>query len=257
MIKVKKHTYCIRHFNVSYDDISLVSKDEQSNTIVYYGNSDKCYNKRDCCKKLLSKEEVNRMNGFVYERDRLTYCLSHGLLRNALSNRFGLSAESLDIRFFDGVKPYVKNVDVDFNLSHSKNNFSYAHTNNSHIKVGVDIEKREDIMDIVTVVENSFHPNEVEYMNVGDLTEKQRQVRFYEIWTRKEAFLKMLGTGILEDLPALDMTCESKFIEINLAENLSVLKGDIYIFTLAIKDFVLSVSSNFPHKPCFREIGQM
>ena len=65
--------------------------------------------------------------------------------------------------------------------------------------IGIDIEK-ENKLDYQEMIE-IFHPEEQKYiMEPGNIQEK-----FYEVWVKKEAFLKAIGIGIIEGLK--DFNC--------------------------------------------------
>lgn len=84
----------------------------------------------------------------------------------------------------------------EFNISHSGDWVLIAY---SKFPVGIDIEQNSGYKnDIIEY----FHPDEKTY--IYDALDKGRA--FFEVWTRKEAFLKATGTGI---------TAESLFQKIN------------------------------------------
>lgn len=97
------------------------------------------------------------------------------------------------------IKPFHKpllrsNVNCHFNFSHTRNMILCAVATEGPI--GVDVEntdskiKIED-MDIV------FHP--IEWNYIQQASYNLRPLRFYKIWTQKEAYLKFLGTGFSKD----------------------------------------------------------
>jgi phosphopantetheinyl transferase len=99
-----------------------------------------------------------------------------------------------------------------------------------------------------------MHSAEKLYILDNDLSEEERLVRFYEIWTRKEAFLKMLGIGIIINLSALNMAPGENSVWVNVPENVQSNSQEIYIYTISANTFVLSVCANFPYLACFEEI---
>jgi 4'-phosphopantetheinyl transferase len=87
-------------------------------------------------------------------------------------------------------KPYYRGRKK-FNISHSGD---YVIVAFSDQEIGTDIERIMDF-DIMSAV-SYLHPDEVEYIK-RSLDPKDA---FFEIWTRKEAYLKAIGKGIIEGL---------------------------------------------------------
>jgi len=52
------------------------------------------------------------------------------------------------------------------------------------------------------LMETIFHPDEIRYVEQGDAT--TRPQRFFEIWTKKEAYTKCMGTGLITELTKLN-----------------------------------------------------
>ena len=96
-------------------------------------------------------------------------------------------------------KPIIKrpvNLNFDISISHSGNYLVVGICDSG--KIGVDIEPLIDID--FRVFRNCLSVSEEMYINSGtEIT--QRLENFYEIWTRKEAYLKALGIGIQKPLP--------------------------------------------------------
>jgi len=87
-------------------------------------------------------------------------------------------------------KPYVKGMQC-FNISHSGNIVIVAF---SLFDIGIDIELKREI-DFNSVVDY-IHPLEkAEFLYSNNYTDS-----FFKIWTRKEAFLKAKGNGIVDGL---------------------------------------------------------
>ncbi len=85
-------------------------------------------------------------------------------------------------------KPYIENGTY-FNISHSGKIVIVAFSNKSEI--GVDIEEIKAI-DIIGI-SNNFHIDEIQHLKKNNYNTDL----FYSIWTKKEAFLKAKGDGIL------------------------------------------------------------
>ena len=99
-----------------------------------------------------------------------------------------------DIYFEHGAygKPYISNIDnFHFSLSNSADLIVFVHDIN---EIGIDAEKIT-VHDI-EVAKNFFTKEEYEYI----LSSPQENNAFYEVWTKKEAYLKMLGIGLSKPL---------------------------------------------------------
>ncbi len=83
-----------------------------------------------------------------------------------------------------------------FNISHSGHMVLLAFAEHT---IGVDVE-REGNVDSNAIV-HFFHPEEIEYYRAAEDQEKA----FFNIWVRKEAFLKAVGTGTVEGLDTVSV----------------------------------------------------
>ena len=79
-----------------------------------------------------------------------------------------------------------------FNLSHSHELAVYACTRGSEI--GVDVECIRPMPNAAALMERFFSPEEVQQWRQAP-TERQLQA-FFQGWTRKEAWLKAVGSGL-------------------------------------------------------------
>lgn len=109
------------------------------------------------------------------------------LLKNLLS-KSNISYNSLDYYINENGKPYLKNYNIFFNISHS---FDYVITTISDKEIGIDIEKiRKTPLNII----NQFATEkEKEYILSSN---NNIEERIFKIYTLKEAYFKMLGTNL-------------------------------------------------------------
>ena len=87
-------------------------------------------------------------------------------------------------------KPYFKDLDIRFNISHSGSRMIIAVSDK---EIGADIQIKKPIHD--GLVKRFFTPEEQEYVLSADSV-ALRLDRFYEIWTKKEAYGKWKGCGM-------------------------------------------------------------
>lgn len=117
-------------------------------------------------------------------------------LRSLLARSMSCPPESLRFAQSASGKPYLVGRDAPaFNLSHSRG-FSLIALSTAG-EIGCDIEDRftdEDASDLWPLI---LHPQELEAMD--GLATQDRLEAFRRYWVRKEAVLKAVGSGFLED----------------------------------------------------------
>ena len=69
--------------------------------------------------------------------------------------------------------------------------------------LGIDVETVTPATDTGAIAGQVMHPNELAVFE--RLAEDQRMSAFFRLWTRKEAALKALGTGLSRDPRSLDV----------------------------------------------------
>ena len=139
----------------------------------------------------------------IYGKINETYSdesvVGRALLLAALSDE-GISVTADDVVKDSLGKPYLPDrVGVEFNITH-KNGFVACVLSMGEGRVGIDAEPSEDALKESHVERFSkkyFSENEIEAL-------KLKRRSFSEIWTRKEAYLKMLGCGIGKEISKFD-----------------------------------------------------
>lgn len=145
---------------------------------------------------LLNNIEQTKALGFVQEKHRHYYVISHGKLRAILSAYIHITPKK--IQFATGAfgKPFIvadgKPHNLKFNLSHSDNKMVVAIGH--HDNIGVDIEMWNGNLDCNAIVKGCFAEAEATYWK--GLPDNSKPVAFYQFWTRKESFAKAVGAGI-------------------------------------------------------------
>lgn len=157
------------------------------------------------------------------------------LAKRILSNETLISKENIIIGKTKLGKPIIKtpnNLNFDISISHSGSYLTIGICNDG--KIGVDVELLKDIN--YRVFRNCLSVSEEKYVNSGkEIT--QRLENFYEIWTRKEAYSKTLGTGLQRPLSITQFY-------LGKIKPRTVIKNDnqrYYFRTLKKDKFILSV----------------
>lgn len=111
--------------------------------------------------------------------------------RMGISLLTGIPASRLDFQADSRQKPVcISAPDADFNFSHTRN--AVLCCVSSKGPAGADIERLRTAP--LKVMRRFFHAQEIEYVTQGQ--EQEQSLRFFEIWTKKEAYSKQLGLGL-------------------------------------------------------------
>lgn len=145
----------------------------------------------------LSARERERAARFVFERDRRRYLGAHCGLRQLLSGRTGITPSALDFREGPHGKPsVVPDSEVDracaFNLSHSEDVALVAMADAGEI--GVDVEMLRPLPDAMALARQNFSASECD--ELAATPPETQSLAFLRGWTRKEACLKAIGSGL-------------------------------------------------------------
>ncbi len=140
----------------------------------------------------LSASEAQRAARFVFARDGQRYRAAHGMLRQLLWRHCGLAA---GVEFHLGAqgKPSLgPSAAWQFNLSHSGAHGLIAISEG--VAVGVDVEVVRPIDDLWLLAEQNFSHAELDALRQTPRGDQAHA--FLTAWTRKEACLKAVGSGL-------------------------------------------------------------
>ena len=141
------------------------------------------------------------------EHARIVSENGHDYVRMLMSSVTGKDYSEVPFSHHPGGKPYFRECPCHFSLSHSGTLLAVAI---SASDVGIDIEKIGHFSE--KVAERIFTGNEKQYYDAGENPE-ERSRRGYQIWTAKEAYLKLHGVGIAGGLD-FDTTDSSGLLKI-------------------------------------------
>jgi 4'-phosphopantetheinyl transferase len=144
----------------------------------------------------LSSGERSAADRFVFEADRVRSIVAHAAWRVLLARALDRLPGELRFDRTPLGKPYVADADIQFNLSHSGDYSLVGICRDGEI--GVDTELMRTLGDYRDVAKRFFAPQETAW--IGAAPPEQQLVRFYRLWTVKEAFLKACGSGLSKPL---------------------------------------------------------
>jgi 4'-phosphopantetheinyl transferase len=145
--------------------------------------------------RLMSPDERVRRDRFVFAADRELFLQARGMVRTILSRYTGVRPEDCAFEAAPGGRPLLAGAAararIDFNLSHTRGLIAIAVTRD--VRVGVDVEGTARPWS-EALPPRFFAPAEAAALD--ELPPSEQQVRFYEYWTVKEAYLKAKGLGL-------------------------------------------------------------
>lgn len=147
----------------------------------------------------MSEKKKRRVDRFRFQDDKKRTVVGEMLARQSISEWCGVPKESIVFEIAEHGKPYAKGLNVEFNISHSADMVVCVVDDNP---VGVDIEKIRSV-DLNTA-KRIFSKNEIRYIFecIPDIEDYNHYLnyavlqRFFELWTKKEAYGKLVGIGI-------------------------------------------------------------
>ena len=152
------------------------------------------------CRGLLSCDELERAAKFFKPNDAKSFILCRGLLRRILGESLDVDPSTLVFEFNGHGKPFLENTNLEFNVSHSRDRLLIAVTFGR--AVGVDIEFRRNNVNMDAIAERWFAPEECALSQGAparsNIEGENSTGPFFDIWAKKEAYVKALGQGIFK-----------------------------------------------------------
>lgn len=132
-------------------------------------------------------------------KDRIRTVAADCLARQMLSEALGCAPEAVCFAYAENGKPFVPDSSYEFSVSHSNDMVVVAvHTG----AVGIDIEHVREVSPRLAkkyfCEDENFYvfghkPRDVDFES---MTAADIRMRFFEVWTAKEAYLKSIGEGL-------------------------------------------------------------
>lgn len=148
---------------------------------------------------LMREEKKNRVdkNRFLIKKKQTV--AGEMLARKAISQWCNVPPESIVFFTKEHNKPYAKDLNVEFNISHSGDMVVCAVSNTP---IGIDIEKIRPID--LKIAKRFCNEEELKYLfgfaprdeDFSYTENKEILTRFFSLWTAKEAYGKCVGDGL-------------------------------------------------------------
>jgi len=156
--------------------------------------------------RILSPDEHHRAERFHFAKDRAHFIISHAALRKIIGSYLDVRPEDVRFSFGPQGKPSLTEdcygSGLRFNMAHSHGLALYAVTRGR--EVGIDLEHVRKDFDTREIADRFFSRREVAMLSA--LPEAARSEGFFNCWTRKEAYIKAVGRGLLLPLDSFDVS---------------------------------------------------
>jgi 4'-phosphopantetheinyl transferase len=131
---------------------------------------------------------------FHFERDRSRFIAGRGLLREVLSSYLKIEPARLQFAYGPSEKPILK-----IFPRHRTLHFNLAHSNDLIL-----IEKIRPIPDPENLARHFSSPSEL--LKLMTLPREKRLPAFFNLWTRKEAYIKATGNGLSDVIKEVEVS---------------------------------------------------
>jgi 4'-phosphopantetheinyl transferase len=157
-------------------------------------------------KSLLSEDEIARAMRYHRVGDAMRFVRSRVWLRKLVEGYTGIRAKDIAFSYGAYGKPELSsNVscpDIHFSISHTSGLTLFAFALGED--VGVDIESTAQQIDVQAASAHFLGAAELAHLN--STSSDCRKSLFFKYWTRKEACLKLLGTGLSGEPETIDVS---------------------------------------------------
>lgn len=144
----------------------------------------------------LADDERDRAERFRFDQPRDRFVAARVALRHLLSGYLGVGPAEVGFVYDAHGKPSLDparhQTDLQFNLAHSGGLAVVAVS--TRCDVGADVECLRAVRQPDGIAQRYFHPSEAAEVLAGG--DDQLIDRFFRCWTRKEAVIKAIGTGL-------------------------------------------------------------
>lgn len=152
--------------------------------------------------KYVSTERKNRISRYKFDKDKILSLFASLLVRYDIMKCTSLSNSEISFSTGKYGKPHldVPDCHIHFSVSHTDGCIAYARHD---MKCGIDVEGvRKSRVDLA---ERFFSEDETRHIRNSGSPDYD----FTEIWTKKESYIKMLGTGLSTPLDSFSVLDKS------------------------------------------------
>ena len=172
----------------------------------------------DAVLREISEQRREQALKFRFEQGQRTCVLAYQLLKEALREGYGITENPM-FEYNEHGKPFIAgHPEIHFNLSHCKEAVACVV---GERPVGIDVESVREYKESLA----RYTMNDAELQQILTAAEPARA--FIRLWTMKEAQLKLIGTGITDDIKGVLTHDEYEFKTVEKAQ---------YIYTVCTEN---------------------
>ena len=170
---------------------------------IWVAHLDEVAGEMDAFRALLDRAEMERVARLRSDLARRRFTARHAIRRLLLAGYLEQPPEQIAFSSAEGQKPQLEGLNRDavhFNESSSDELavFTMAHG----VELGIDVERTRPIADAASIVARFGSPAE----RAAYSADPADDVTFLRWWTAKEAFVKVIGTGLDHPLDAFSVS---------------------------------------------------
>ncbi|MDD4848588.1 MAG: 4'-phosphopantetheinyl transferase superfamily protein [Bacteroidales bacterium] len=163
------------------------------------------HNNKSLFFSLLSDSEIIELENFKNQKHQSEHACGLAITRKLLADHLSITPKEIILDFEKHGKPFCKNdTQLFFNISHGGEFVAIAVAD---VPVGIDVETWQRKVPM-TIASRYFSTEEQNALNAVD-GDEQKQL-FFRLWTAKESYLKMLGTGLTRSLSSFSIDFQQK-----------------------------------------------
>lgn len=167
------------------------------------------------CLSLMSEPRREYINTVTNKERKMVSIAGEWIAKNAIAEKTGLPLEDIEILRTQRGKPYVNIPDIHISISHSSSFVAVVIANKP---IGIDIEVIKPLN--LKVADRVCSQSDKQLLSLSK-DKDEALINFLKIWTAKEAYFKMTGTGITnikgisyKDIPAVHSIKDSLIITV-------------------------------------------
>lgn len=148
------------------------------------------------CLELMTPDRRAHIETIAHDTTRICSVLGEWMAKNTLSEYTEMPLDSITLLRTEKGKPFVKDTALNFSIAHSGEWVVLA-VDERPVGIDIEVERSVDLK----ITNRVCTASDMDFLTQSGALSNDKNCeelihRFFRIWTAKEAYFKMLGTGI-------------------------------------------------------------